>query len=91
MGTHLLSVTLLTLVTFLAIDAFSNWYQRFLANRPQSEQFKNIVIKIFWATMTLMFWYAFYKRNLPQELGFGHFAFAVFIFSFYGLTKQLFR
>ena len=74
----------------LWIDVFRRWYGKFLTSRGLSEQSINNMMRIFWVLLTLVFWYTLLHRGMPDEFSITHFAYALFIFSFYRLLKAFF-
>lgn len=90
MGEKLLSVTLLTLLMFLGIDWFAGWYNRFLARSILSSRFRTRIVRLVWVISAFLFWITLYRRALPDAFGITHFAFALFVFSLFGLLKTLF-
>ncbi len=91
MGEYLFVVTALTLFMFFWIDVFRSWYVKFLSRRGTSAKSIRILMLIFWVTLTLVFWYTLLHRGMPKEFTIGHFAFALFIFSMYGLIRTIFK
>jgi len=91
MGTHLFVVSLLTLFMFIWIDVFRRWYFLFLRRRGMSVKSSNAMLRIFWVLLTMVFWYTLLYRGMPEEFTITHFAYALFVFSFYGLIRSFFR
>ena len=90
MGDKLLSVTLMTLLMFLGIDWFARWYDKFLQKSVMSFKFRKLIIRFVWVISATLFWIALYKKAMPDVFSMTHFAFALFVFSLYGLFKTVF-
>jgi len=91
MGKHLFVVSFLTLFMFIWIDVFRRWYFLFLRRRGMSVRSSNTMMRIFWVLLTMVFWYTLLQRGMPKEFSITHFAFALYIFSFYGMLRSFFR
>lgn len=91
MGKHLFVVSFLTLFMFIWIDVFKRWYLFFLRKRGVSARNRNAMVRIFWVILTTVFWYTLLQRGMPKEFTITHFAFALFVFSFYCLGRSFFR
>lgn len=89
MGEKMLSVSLMTLVMFFAIDWFVRWYNSFLQKRALDKRFRTLLIRLVWIISALLFWSAMFKKGMPHGFTITHFAFALFIFSVFGFVKSL--
>jgi len=86
-GDHLFVVTAITLFMFFWINLFRKWYGGFLRKRGLSESSITNLMRIFWVIMTTIFWYTLLHRGMPSEFTITHFAYALFIFSLFGLIR----
>lgn len=89
MGEYLFIVTALTLFMFFWIDIFQSWYIKFLTRQGLSAKKIRTMMLILWVVLTIVFWYTLLHRGMPAEFTIGHFAFALFIFSLFGLLKTI--
>ena len=89
MGEKLLSVSLMTLLMFFAIEWFYKWYGLFLSRRPLTEKLRRSVLRVFWVLLSTIFWLTLSRNELPDEFTITHFSFSLFIFSLFGLLKSL--
>jgi hypothetical protein len=89
LGEKLLSVTIMTLFMFLGIDWFVRWYKKFLSRSVLNDQFRKIIIRLVWIISATIFWFTLYRGALPQSFTKTHFAFALFVFSIFGLLRNL--
>jgi hypothetical protein len=68
-----------------AIDYFVKWYRKFLAKRNISKEVTLQLLKIFYALLAIIFWYALVRRGMPKEFTITHFAFTLFVYSAFRL------
>ena len=89
LGQNLFVVTFLSLIMFYMIDWFSRWYPTYLDRFYRSAIFKRNLLRIWWAILAALFWFALLRKSMPDEFSITHFSFALFIFSLYRLLKSL--
>jgi hypothetical protein len=85
MGLRILTITVGALVLVGLVDFFSNWYGRFLTNRPISEQLRILLRRILWAVFATTSWVALLHFGLPEQFDTTHFLFVLFIYSLRGM------